>query len=88
MQADDKIVKKSLSNIFGGAQGQGRNQRNRQNRESQMKITYKAAIDAFKTVLESSANNLNDSSNNIGSKRPTIIGDEAFDIINNPFLSL
>ena len=53
-----------------------------------MKITYKAAIDAFKTVLESSANNLNDSSNNIGSKRPTIIGDEAFDIINNPFLSL
>ena len=86
MQADDKIVKKSLSNIFGGAQGQSRNQRNRQNRESQMKITYKAAIDAFKTVLESSANNLNDSS--AGSKRPSMIGDEAFDIINNPFLSL
>ena len=51
-----------------------------------MKITYKAAIDAFKTVLESSANNLNDSS--AGSKRPSMIGDEAFDIINNPFLSL
>ena len=87
MEADDKIVKKSLSNLFGGAQGQNKNQRNRQNRESQMKVTYKAAIDTFRSVLDSSSN-MNDSSSNIISKRGSVIGDEAFDIINNPLLSL
>ena len=52
-----------------------------------MKVTYKAAIDTFRSVLDSSSN-MNDSSSNIISKRGSVIGDEAFDIINNPLLSL
>ena len=52
-----------------------------------MKDTYKAAIDTFKSVFDSASKNLDDSAT-LRDKRGSIMGDEAFDIINNPLLSL
>ena len=52
-----------------------------------MKDTYKAAIDTFKSVFDSTSKNLDDSAT-LRDKRGSIMGDEAFDIINNPLLSL
>ena len=76
MEADDKLVKKSLSNISGGAFGQTAKRSKKQDKESQMKVTYKAAIDTFKSVFDSTTGKNLDSSNNEMIKRSSISGDE------------